>query len=257
MAKALIEINDIFTFIWNKTTIGSENQKRKIPEFVKVFFEKNISNRLELLGDEFFDKYTTKYYAGDTRVKNWSPGVKEIKIRPNPEKDSFFLIEFEFLFRGNKGGILYQPSFTKESEIKVELIEVIHENEDEIHYNLKVMGSLHWDYKTSDFNKHIEKVEEGGTYTWENASMDLRINFRDNYELKKYYQFDEKGYKLPVQPINIIEGKTIGKPEDDTNICFILDIMPNVLTVISNQNSLIGHSFKSKNIHMKCKFLNF
>jgi hypothetical protein len=138
MAKAIIEINNTFTFIWNKTTIGSEAQKREVPEFVRVFFEKNISTRSELLRDEFFDKYITKYYDGDTRVKSWSPRVKEIKIRPNPEEDPFFLIEVEFLFRGDRGGILYNPSFTKDSEIKVELIEVIGENDNEIHYNLSL-----------------------------------------------------------------------------------------------------------------------
>ena len=42
MAKATIEIDDQFTFKWNKTTAGSEQQKRRIPEFVKEFFEKNI-----------------------------------------------------------------------------------------------------------------------------------------------------------------------------------------------------------------------
>ena len=40
MAKATIEIDDQFTFTWDKTTIGSEEQKRRIPEFVKEFLKK-------------------------------------------------------------------------------------------------------------------------------------------------------------------------------------------------------------------------
>ena len=48
MAKATIEINDQFTFTWDKTIVGSEAQKRIIPEFVKEFFEKNIPTRYEL-----------------------------------------------------------------------------------------------------------------------------------------------------------------------------------------------------------------
>tara|TARA_B100000530_G_scaffold329984_2_gene272707 strand:- start:1031 stop:1264 length:234 start_codon:yes stop_codon:yes gene_type:complete len=66
MAKATIEIDDQFTFTWNKTTVGSEEQKRRIPEFVKEFFEKNIPTRYELAGDNFYDKYVRKYYDGDT-----------------------------------------------------------------------------------------------------------------------------------------------------------------------------------------------
>ena len=81
MAKATIEIDDQFTFTWDKTTIGSEEQKRRIPEFVKEFFEKNISTRYELAGDNFYDKYVKKFYDGDTRVKNWAPVLLKKNIR--------------------------------------------------------------------------------------------------------------------------------------------------------------------------------
>ena len=47
MAKATIEIDDQFTFTWDKTTAGSEAQKRRIPQFVKEFFEKNIRQILK------------------------------------------------------------------------------------------------------------------------------------------------------------------------------------------------------------------
>jgi len=258
MAKAIMEIRDNFSFIWNKITKSySKENTRDIPEFVRQFFEKNISTRSELLGNEFYDRYITKYYEGDTRVKKWSPGIKEIKYKPNPEIDPFFLIEIEFLFRGDSGGILYRPDFTKDSEIKVKLIKVIDENDEKIQYTFQVTGSLQWDYKSSHFNKHVEKVEEGGSCTWDDVSFGVSIYFRDNYELKRVFQFDDKGYNLPIQPIEVIDGKTIGKPEDETNLCFILDITPKVSTVISNQESSTGHDLKSKNIHMKCKYLSF
>ena len=81
MAKATIEIDDQFTFTWDKTTVGFEAQKRRIPEFVKEFFEKNVSTRTELADDNFYDKYVRKFYDGDTRVKNWAPGVSEKKYK--------------------------------------------------------------------------------------------------------------------------------------------------------------------------------
>ena len=257
MAKATIEIDDKFTFTWNKITVGSEEQKRNVPAFVKKFFEKNISTRSELLGDEFRDRYVTKYFEGDNRVKSWSPGVKEFKYRANPEKDPFFLIQVEFLFSGGKGGIIYSPDFTKGSEIKVKLIELIDENDEKIKYNFQLTGSLEWDYKSSHFKNHVKKVEEGGICPWDDASIDVRINFRDNYELKKVFLFDEKGYKLPTQPIETINNKIVGIPENETNLCFILEILPNVLTNVTNQKSSIWPDFKTKNIQIKCKYLNF
>jgi len=257
MAKATIEIDDKFTFTWNKITVGSEKSKRNVPAFVKQFFEKNISTRSELLGAAFHDRYVAKYYEGDTRVKKWSPGVKEFKYNANPEIDPFFLIQVEFLFRGGKGGFFYSPNFTKDSEIKVKLIEVVDENDERIQYNCQLTGSLEWDYKSSHFKNHVEKVEEGGICPWDDVSIDVRINFRDNYELKNIFLYNEKGYKLPTQPIELIDNKIVGNPENETNLCFILDIMPNVLTVMTNQVSSTWPDFKTKNIHMKCKYLNF
>lgn len=285
MAKATIEINDQFTFTWNKTTAGSEKQKRRIPEFVKEFFEKNISTRTELWDDNFYDKYVRKLYDGDTRVKNWAPGVTEKKYNANPEVDSLFLVELELSFTGKKfGGILYRPDLTKDSKIDVKLIEVVEDNEEKCIYNFQVTGSLTWDYKSSDFKKHVESgwgidmavleesegafslsspkgprafsTVERGMSTWDDARLGVRINFRDNYEVKRFFQFDEKGYLFSEQPVVTIDQKIVGKPEDETNLCFILDIMSNVLTVVSNDERT-GTDFSTKNIHMKCKYLTF
>ena len=267
MAKATIEIDDQFTFKWNKTTAGYEQQKRRIPEFVKEFFEKNISTRTELKGDNFYDKYVRKYYDGDTRVKNWAPGVTEKKYNANPEVDSLFLVEVELSFRPKKGGppalsggFLYRPKFTKDSKIDVKLIDVVEDNEEECIYNFQVTGFLIWDYKSSHFKKHVEAIEEGGITPWDDARVDIRINFRDNYEVTRFFKFDEKGYPLnkAIAPVVTIDQKIVGKPEDDTNLCFMLDIIPNVFTLISNdeRDKDIYPDFNTKNIHMKCKYLN-
>ena len=264
MAKATIEIDDQFTFTWDKTTAGSEAQKRRIPQFVKEFFEKNISTRTELADDNFYDKYVKKFYDGDTRVKNWAPGVSEKKYKANPEMDSLFLVELELLFSGKKlGGILYRPELTKDSKIDVKLIEVVEDNEEQCVYNFQLTGSLIWDYKSSDFKKQVETIEEGGFTAWDEARVSVTITIRDNYEVTRFFQFDEKGYPLDkaIAPVVFIDQKIVGKPEDETNLCFMLDIMPHVSTGSHSYKHSIGNTwephFNTKNIHMKCKYLNF
>ena len=266
MAKATIEIDDQFTFTWNKTTVGSEEQKRRIPEFVKEFFEKNIPTRYELAGDNVYDKYVRKYYDGDTRVKKWAPGVTEKKYKANPDVDSFFLIKVGLNFSPPKGGravtYYYEPEFTKDSKIDVKLIEVVEDNEEQCVYNFQLTGSLNWDYKSSHFKKHVEAHSFDGT-TWDGAKVDVRINFRDNYEVTRLFKFDEKGYRLDeaIAPVVLIDHKIVGKPEDETNLCFMLDIMPHVSTGSHSYKHSIGNTwephFNTKNIHMKCKYLNF
>ena len=68
-----------------------------------------------------------------------------------------------------------------------------------------------------------------------------------------------------IAPVVLIDHKIVGKPEDETNLCFMLDIMPNVLTIVSNDESWTSRKseypnckpINTKNIHMKCKYLNF
>lgn len=138
MAKASIEINDEFTFVWYKVTAGHTAQKRNIPEFVRHFFEKNVTARAELL-------------------------------------------------------------------------------------------------------------------------VEARINLRDNYEVKKVFIYDDKGYYLPEQPMETIDDKVMGKPEDETNLCFMLEMTPNVFSLVNDEEpSHVNHArFSDKNIHMKCKYLSF
>ena len=267
MAKATIEIDDQFTFTWDKTTVGSEAQKRRIPEFVKEFFEKNIPTRYELAGDNFYDKYVRKYYDGDTRVKNWAPGVTEKKYKANPDVDSLFLVEVELNFSPPKGGravtYYYKPKFTKDSKIDVKLIEVVEDNEEQCVYNFQLTGSLIWDYKSSDFKKQVETIEEGGVTAWDEGIVSVTITIRDNYEVTRLFKFDEKGYPLDkaIAPVVFIDQKIVGKPEDDTNLCFMLDIMPHVSTGSHSYKHSIGNTwephFNTKNIHMKCKYLTF
>jgi hypothetical protein len=80
MAKATLEIDDHFIFRLNKKNGNTSSKKdkagnwieydstRKIPDFAKQFFEKNISTRSELYGEEWFDKYAIKYFDGETTL---------------------------------------------------------------------------------------------------------------------------------------------------------------------------------------------
>ena len=204
-----------------------------------------------------------KYYAGDTRDKTWAPGVTEKKYTANPKMDSLFLVELELSFWGRKlGGILYRPGLTKDSKIDVKLIEVVEDNEEQCVYNFQLTGSLIWDYKSSHFKKHVEAVERCMS-TWDDAKVDVRINFRDNYEVTRLFKFDEKGYTLDkeIAPVVLIDQKIVGKPEDETNLCFMLDIMPHVSMGSHSYKHSIGNTwephFNPKNIHMKCKYLTF
>jgi hypothetical protein len=262
MAKASITINDEFTFIWYKVTAGHTAQKRNIPEFVRHFFEQNVSDRSELKGEEFFDRYVLKWYEGGERVKNPSFGSdsRSEQYRANPDVDSLFLVEVELTYRkGKTGGFLYRPSFTTDSEIEVTLLEVIKDNENETHYRFQVTGSLFWDYKSSHYKKQVEAIEKDGDCTWEDVRVEVRINLRDNYEVKKVFIYDDKGYYLPEQPMETIDDKVMGKPEDETNLCFMLEMTPNVFSLVNDEEpSHVNHArFSDKNIHMKCKYLSF
>ena len=263
MPKASIQIDDKFTFIWDKITAGHEAQKRNIPEFVRHFFETNVSSRSELLGDEFLDRYVFKWYDGDVRVSKPRPGAgnRSEKYRANPEIDPLFLVEVELSYSGgNRGGIVYRPLYNKDSKLEVKLLEILEDNENETHYSFQITGSLFWDYKTSSYKEHVRVVESKGICSWDDVSFHLRINFRDNYEVKKIFRFDEKGYKLPHQPIETIDDKIVGKPEDESNLCFILEMTPNVFSIVADGKSLYDKKYdtiQDKNIHMKCKYLNF
>ena len=265
MAKAVLEINDKFTFVWNKITAGSEEQKRKIPEFVRYFFEKNVTSRSELLGDEFLDRYVLKWYEGDTRVDNPRPvhilSLRHEKYRADPNIDPLFLVEVELSYGdGKNGGIGYRPLYSKDSKLEVKLLEILEDNENETHYSFQITGSLFWDYKTSSYKEHVRVVESKGICSWDDVPFHLRINIRDNYEVKKIFRFDEKGYKLPHQPIETIDNKIVGKPEDESNLCFTLEMTPNVFSIVADGKSPYDKKYdtiQDKNIHMKCKYLNF
>jgi hypothetical protein len=242
MAKATIEINDNFNFRFSKKTVGSSDSIRQIPLFVKQYFEENISKRFQLKNDLFYDKYKA----------SWTPRYGYEKYIPNPEIDPLFLIEIELNYSGAKlGGILYRPDFTKDSKIDIRLLDIMVSDDQYWYFNFQIDGLLFWDYKLSHLKHHKEHVERHGT-PWDEVSKSVRLNFRDNYEVTNSFKYDNKG-ELPNQPVKIINQKKQGFPEEKTNLGFILDILPNVFSVIENDELKNG----IKKIHMKCKYLNF
>ena len=114
-----------------------------------------------------------------------------------------------------------------------------------------------------DFQEQVETLEEGGVTAWDDGIVSVTITIRDNYEVTRLFKFDEKGYPLDkaIAPVVFIDQKIVGKPEDDTNLCFMLDIMPHVSTGSHSYKHSIGNTwvphFNTKNIHMKCKYLTF
>ena len=99
MAKAIIEIKDEFIFSFSKESRGSRDS-REIPEFVRSFFIKNISNRFQICDENIYEKYDQRRY------------------RPsNIDTEPLFLFEMQLTYRGKKlGGTGYTPIFTKDSK---------------------------------------------------------------------------------------------------------------------------------------------
>ena len=61
------------------------------------------------------------------------------------------------------------------------------------------------------------------------------------------------------------DGIIKGIPEDDSNLGFMLEIMPQIYSTIQSfspesdfdKNNIYYQMLNNKNIHMKCKYLNF
>ena len=105
MAKAIIEIKDEFIFSFSKESRGSRDS-REIPEFVRSFFIKNISNRFQICDENIYEKYEQRRY------------------RPsNVDTEPLFLFEIQLTYSGKKlGGIGYTPIFSKDSHLKINFL---------------------------------------------------------------------------------------------------------------------------------------
>ena len=59
--------------------------------------------------------------------------------------------------------------------------------------------------------------------------------------------------------MDTINDKIVGNPEDETNLCFILEMTPNVFTIVREDEKdwVYSSRFKDTNIQMKCKYLSF
>jgi hypothetical protein len=248
MPKASIEINDDFVFRFSKYTVGSEETIREIPEFVKLHFINNVGQRIQLKDEVFLGQYRNRS-----------------RTDINTDTSSLFLAEIELSFSGKKiGGIGYAPVFTSDSKFQVNFIETVGEDEQDVLLKFNVVSSLFWDFKSSDLNKLTSGLEWKES-TWEKAKIELRINFRNNFLAADTFVYDSSGNKLPNQPFEVLDGKLKGIPEDESNLGFILEIMPNVFSIVKSVdpetqfelNNPYFQKMSSKNIHMKSKYLNF
>lgn len=247
MAKAIIEIKDEFIFSFSKESRGRQDS-REIPEFVRSFFTKNIANRFQICDESIYEKYNQSRY------------------RPNNiETEPLFLFELELTYSGKKlGGIVYAPVFSNESNLKINILEIVGEDKYGYLFKIYIEGTLYWDYTLSAYNQHKKSVENNES-NWDQAKIELRLSFRPNFLVTPMFKYDNNGNALVNKPFEVINGIINGVPEDESNLGFILEISPKVNSTIKSfspesefdKSNSYYQMLGNKNIHMKCKYLNF
>jgi hypothetical protein len=247
MAKATIEIKDEFIFSFSKESRGRQDS-REIPEFVRSFFIKNIEKRFQICDENIYEKYN------------------QIRYRPNDiDTEPLFLFEIELSYSGKKlGGIVYTPVFSKESNLKIKFLDIVGENKYGYLLKIFIEGALYWDYTLSAFNQHKKSVENHES-NWDQAKIELRLSFRPNFLVTPIFKYDNEGNALINKPIEVDNGIIKGIPENESNLGFILEILPQINSIIKSfkpesdfdKSNLYFQLLENKNIHMKCKYLNF
>ena len=247
MAKAIIEIKDEFIFSFSKESRGNQDS-REIPEFVRSFFTKNIANRFQICDKSIYEKYN------------------QFRYRPNNiDTEPLFLFELELTYSGKKlGGIVYAPVFSNESNLKINFSEILGEDKYGYLFKIYVEGTLSWDYTLSAYNQHKKSVENDGS-NWDQAKIELRLRFIPNFLVTPMFKYDNNGNPIVNKPFEVNNGIIKGIPEDESNLGFILEISPKFNSIIksfspeSDFDKINSHyqMLANKNIHMKCKYLNF
>ena len=247
MAKAIIEIKDEFIFSFSKESRGNQDS-REIPEFVRSFFTKNIANRFQICDKSIYEKYD------------------QIRYRPNNiDTEPLFLFEIELTYSGKKlGGIVYAPVFSNESNLKINFLDMAGENKYAFLMKFSIEGMLYWDYTLAAYNQHKKSVENHES-NWDEAKIELRLNFRPNFLVTPMFKYDNNGNALANKPFEVNNGIIKGVPEDESNLGFILEISPKVYSIIKSfspesdfdKGNPYYQMLENKNIHMKCKYLNF
>ena len=247
MAKAIIEIKDEFIFSFSKESRGNQDS-REIPEFVRSFFTKNIANRFQICDKSIYEKYD------------------QIRYRPNNiDTEPLFLFEIALTYSGKKlGGIVYAPVFSNESNLKINFLDMAGENKYAFLMKFSIEGILYWDYTLAAYNQHKKSVENHES-NWDEAKIELRLSFRPNFLVTPIFKYDNNGNALVNKPFAVNNGIINGVPEDESNLGFILEISPKVYSIINSfspesefdKSNSYYQMLDNKNIHMKCKYLNF
>jgi hypothetical protein len=247
MAKAIIEIKDEFIFLFSKEPGGRSNS-REIPEFVRSFFIKNIANRFQIYDEIIIEKYN------------------QLRYRPsNIDTEPLFLFQIELSYGGKKlGGIVYSPLFSKDSNLKINFLDMVGENKYGFLMKFSIEGMLYWDYTLAAYNQHKKSVENHES-NWDQAKIELRLSFRPSFLVTPIFKYDNDGNALLNKPIEVIDGIIKGIPEDESNLGFMLEIMPQIHSRINSfspesdfdKNNIHYQMLSNKNIHMKCKYLSF
>ncbi len=225
-------MNDDFVFLFSKRTVGNESETRVIPNYVLDHFLKNYK-RFQILDESIQKKYS-----------EYTNYVLDLNSEP------LFLLEFELTYSGSElGGILQRLNVTEESEVSVNYVETIFEDDEFFYLKFNISGQVYWDFKPAHFKKFQTYVENHNS-TWETANVNLRLNFRDNFLYTDSLKYNH-GRSVPEEP------------ESEDNTRFILEILPNIFSTIKNSKphkkweleSKFWQMFNEKDITLVGKYL--
>jgi hypothetical protein len=168
MPKHKIKINDTFVFTFPKLMPGSESDTFLIPSSVLEHFIENCG----------------RFKLKDSNTSNRTISIAQINSSDLAVEPPYWL-EIEITFSGEKlGGTLHRPDFIEGS--RLDLVSINKKYiEDDLNYYLEISleGEAVWEFKSNYYKKYLSAVENAGS-KWENAKLEIRINFRTSHILK-------------------------------------------------------------------------
>lgn len=219
MPKHRIKLNDTFVFSFPKIMPGSVTDQFSIPASVLNHFLENCANC------QLKDSFNSNRAAAPSQI----PFI-DVKA------ESLYWFEIEFIFSGVKlGGILHKPDFLEGSILRITSTDPNYiEDEENFYLKIRLEGDTVWDFKSNHYKNYLSSVESSGS-KWEDAKVDIRLNFRSN----------------PIQKIGL--NRLIQQNKDDTTnkklieVKEILDKTPNINSVVRNYRPEKPWELKIKN----------
>ena len=152
----------------------------------------------------------------------------------------------------------YTLIFSKDSNLNINFLKIVGENKYGFLIKFFIEGILEWDYTQAAYNKHKKSVENHES-NWDEAKIELRLSFRPNFLVTPIFKYDNDGNPLKNKPIEVNDGIIKGIPEDESNLGFMLEIIPQIHSTIKSfspesdfdKNNIHYQMLNNKNIHIQ------